>query len=139
MPSLTPPKSAKVELSWYPLIAYFLARFFRDGRPEFLWTAGVVFTCWCLGALYLPPFVTLGLVPFVAIAAWNHPGCWRSLLSLRIRHIVIMASCLSVMGLYLYTAREVLVGVDVVRETQPWAKCACRHSSEPEILRCSIR
>src|SRR4029077_19420832 len=30
-------------LSWYPLIIYFLARFFRERKPEMLWTAGIVF------------------------------------------------------------------------------------------------
>ena len=80
-------------LSWYPLIVYFLARFFREQRPEMLWIAGVVFTSWCLGAIYLPIYMVLALAPFVVVATWNHPRAWGSVVSLSARNIVPMAIC----------------------------------------------
>jgi len=105
-------------LSWYPLIVYFLARFYRERKPEALWTAGVVFIFWCLGALYLPAYMTLCLLPFMAVASWNHPQAWRSIFSLRMRNLATMAICASAALLYLYVAREMLVGIEVVRESR---------------------
>jgi len=103
-------------LSWYPLIAYFLLRFFRDDKPEALWSAGVVFVFWCLGNSYLPPYMALSLAPFVAVGTWKRPKAWRSLFSARARNLTMMAVCVSAAVLYMYMAREMLVDINVIRD-----------------------
>ena len=103
-------------LSWYPLIVYFIARFFRDRRPEMLWTAVVVFALWCPGTAYLPPYMILAITPFVVVASWEYPQAWRSILSLRFRNLAMMVVCASVVLLYVYLVREVMVGLDVTKE-----------------------
>jgi hypothetical protein len=95
-------------LSWYPVVVYFLARFFRDQRPELLWIAGTVFTSWCLGAIYLPTYMVLALLPFVVVATWNHPRAWCSIVSLRMRNIVPMVLCVGTAGaVFVHVSRRV--------------------------------
>ena len=102
-------------LSWYPLITYFLARFFRDRRPEMLWIAGVVFAAWCPGTGYLPPDMILAVAPFVGMASLKHPQAWRSILSLRARNLALMAACVSVVLLYVWLAHDVMNGIEVTK------------------------
>jgi len=103
-------------LSWYPLIVYFLARFFQEARPEMLWIAGGVFTSWCLGAIYLPIYMILALAPFVAVATWKHPRAWRSVVSLSARNVVPMAICLGTVALYFYVSRAAFDGIVVTKD-----------------------
>jgi hypothetical protein len=103
-------------LSWYPLIVYFLARFFRERQPEMLWIAGVLFALWCPGTAYMPPYMILAVAPFVAVASWYHPAAWRSILSLRFRNLVMLTVCASIVLLYVYLAREAMVGIEVTKE-----------------------
>ena len=102
-------------LSWYPLIIYFLARFFRERKPEMLWIAGVVFASWCPGTGYMPPHMILAVAPFVVIASLEHPQAWRSLFSLRARNLVMMAACASVVVLYVFLAHNVMNGIEVTK------------------------
>jgi len=103
-------------LSWYPLIVYFLARFFHERRPEMLWIAGLVFALWCPGTGYLPPYMILAAAPFVVVASWQHPQAWRSIFSLRLRNLATMAMCASAVLLYVFLTREVMVGLDVTKD-----------------------
>jgi len=102
-------------VSWLPVIVYFVVLFFRDSGADNLWIAGVLFVFWCLGAVYIPPHLALCLLSFVAVATWHHPAAWRSVCSLRPRNIITMTIFVLAALLYLYTVRQTLIGIDVVR------------------------
>ena len=102
--------------SWYPLILYALAVFFRDREPRALWAAGLMMTCWSLGAFYLPTFLGLCLAPFVVIAGWTHSDAWQAVWVERRRHWRWFVISVTVAALYLVVGREAQRGLDVIRE-----------------------
>lgn len=103
-------------VGWYPLVLYFLVRFFRDQRAEGLWMAGTVFTFSCLGMAYEQPWPFMALLPFIAVATWKHPGAWRDVVRCRAGILVTMILFAAAASLYLYLALHVLDGVETIRE-----------------------
>ncbi len=102
-------------VEWYPLVLYFLARFFRDKWPEGLWISGTIFTVSCLGNAYEQPWLLMALFPFVAVATWKHPRAWREVFRCRAGNLAAMVLFVAAASLYLYMALNILEGVETVR------------------------
>ncbi len=102
-------------VSWYPLILYFLARFFREQRPAGLWLAGTLFSFSCLGNAHFHPHVALAMVPFAVVGTWKHPGAWRAVFRYRTGNLPTMILFVASASLYLCLASHVMDGISTVR------------------------
>ncbi len=101
-------------VSWYPLIMYFLVRFFREHRPEGLWLAGIVFIFSCLGDAYEQPHVVMAILPFVAVGTWKCPRAWLAIFCRRASNLATMVFFLALGTLYLWMAVHIMDGIGTV-------------------------
>jgi len=102
-------------VAWYPLILYFLVRFYRDHRAEGLWMAGIIFIFSCLGSAHLQPYVAMGILPFLIMGTWKHPKAWLEVFRCRVGNLASMGVFAIVASLYLYLAVHILDGISIIR------------------------
>lgn len=89
----------------FPLILYFLHRFFHEKKGEFFWTAGLTFVVSQWG---VPPYFAglqfLILALIVVFGFWGYHGAFLSLAERSRRNLVPAAALVLIACLYLYFA-----------------------------------